>query len=285
PPSNVLQAFGITTTSVPVAGGRGLCFQSGNIILKPSDNDKEAEWVGNLCESIQALQPTEYRTSRPIRSLSSEHEYVVDGWTAWTLVNGSVAPADSLEASLMACRAFHADIAKLCPQKPPFLAQRQNRFTEADLVTWEEKTLGEVSNINFVILSLMQPLLDQLLELRKPLPQAIKNQLIHGDLTGNTLFEEDSESPPGIIDITLYWRPAIYAEAIIVADGLAWLGRERDLVETYGIDEVRLQLLLRALYWRCLTFAIDSDIAWVEENLPRARYSKAVEVLRDFISG
>ena len=47
------------------------------------------------------------------------------------------------------------------------------------------------------------------------------SQLIHGDLTGNVLFAPDS-GPPWIIDLSLYWRPAQYASAIVAVDCYEW---------------------------------------------------------------
>jgi hypothetical protein len=108
PASDVLQAFGISTQPVPIAGGRGLCFKAGDTILRPSDDDQEAEYVGALCHSITALQPTNYRVSEPI---TSKLGYVYKGWTAWTFLPGKSEP--NLEAILGACRDFHSDIAKL----------------------------------------------------------------------------------------------------------------------------------------------------------------------------
>ncbi|KAM5342107.1 hypothetical protein ACJ41O_015138 [Fusarium nematophilum] len=277
-PPGVLEAFGIKTPPVSIDGGRGLCFQAGDTILKPSDDDDEAEWVASLSESITALEPTAYRTPSPIRS---QNGYVYKGWTAWTFLPGNSAMEPDFEAILTVGRAFHADLARLSLEKPGFLAKRRNRFAEADLVAWEEKTLDQVPDVKSEILSLLQPVLDQLLHLRKALPLDLKNQLIHADLTGNVLFDPDA--PPGIIDMTPYWRPAAYAEAIVVADGLAWHGRGPELVELYGTDEVRWQLLVRALYWRCLTFAIDSDVEWVRENLPRTDYGRCVGIMKGFI--
>ncbi|WAO97193.1 Hypothetical protein NCS54_01490700 [Fusarium falciforme] len=278
PTEDVLEAFCISTPPVPINGGRGLCLRAGDTILKSSDDDEESEWVGTFCESITAPESSEYRTPRPIRS---EHGFVYKGWTAWTFLPGKWEP--NFEAILKACHSFHADVAKLGLEKPDFLATRRNRWTEADLVTWEEKTLNEVADVNAEILSIIQPILDQLLQLRKPLPSDLKNELIHGDMTGNVLFDDNPDIPLGIIDITFYWRPAAYAEAIVVADGLAWHGRGRELVEMLGTDEVRIQLLVRALYWRFLTFAIDPDLGWVRANFPKTDYGRCVEIVQGFI--
>jgi hypothetical protein len=47
---------------------------------------------------------------------------------------------------------------------------------------------------------------------------AAPSQLIHGDLTGNVLF--DDQLPPAIIDFSAHWRPVPYVAAIVVADAL-----------------------------------------------------------------
>lgn len=277
PSAKVLKAFSISEEPVPIDGGRGLCFQAGNVVLKPSDDDQEAKWVAELCESLIEKGPLKYRISRPIQS---PHGFVFQGWTAWTLVSGRAAPASRFEAILKACRTFHADLSTLSTQKPPFLDKRRNRWTEADLVTWEEKSIDDVAAVNTNILSLVNPVLQQLSRLRREVPSNIGSQLIHGDLTGNVLFDDSHPSAPGIIDITPYWRPAAFAEAIVVADGLAWHEQDENLVKMYGTGEVHLQLLVRALYWRCLTFAIDSDEAWVKDNWPRADYGRAAEIVK-----
>lgn len=135
--------------------------------------------------------------------------------------------------------------------------------------------------MNAELLAYFDAPLTELQRMMKPLTSDVPSQLIHGDLTGNVLFDDEGGAPPGIIDVVCYWRPAAYAEAIVVADGLAWHAQGRDLVELYGTDELRLQLLVRALYWRCITFAIDSDMDWIRDHIAKSDYPGAVGVLRD----
>ena len=45
-------------------------------------------------------------------------------------------------------------------------------------------------------------------------------QLVHGDLAGNVV--SDDLLGPGVIDISPYWRPTAYAEAIVIADSVAY---------------------------------------------------------------
>ncbi|KAF5559590.1 ribosomal L1 [Fusarium phyllophilum] len=284
PPPKVLDAFGAKGSLIHVPGGRGLCYRtSQGILLRPSDDDKESEYIAALCKSLLELHPIEYRVPRPIQASESSTRYVCDAWTAWEYLEGKATPQGNFDILMRACRAFHADVLGLATDKPMFSSARQNRFTEADLVTWEEKKLEDVEKVNSDVMATIQPILGQLLELWQPFREEIKNQLIHGDLTGNVLFDTEHGKPPAIIDITLYWRPVDYAEAIIVADGLIWLNEYRKLVEMFGTDHTRLQLLVRALHWRCLCFAIDPFLPFVNENLPKANFQGAVEIVRELM--
>ncbi|KAF4417394.1 hypothetical protein FACUT_12241 [Fusarium acutatum] len=244
PPPKVLDAFGAEGSLIHIPGGRGLCYRtSQGILLRPSDDDKESEYIATLCKSLLELHPTDYRVPMPIQAPESPARYVCDGWTAWEYLEGKTTPQGKFDILMRACRAFHADVMKLAIEKPLFLLTRQDRFTEADLVAWEEKKLEDVEEINSDVMATIQPILDQLLKLRQPFRQEIKNQLIHGNLTGNVLFDSENNNPQAIIDITLYWRPAEYAEAIMVADGLIWLNEDRKLVDMFGTDHTRIQLL------------------------------------------
>jgi hypothetical protein len=40
-----------------------------------------------------------------------------------------------------------------------------------------------------------------------------------------------------------------------------------------------VQLLVRALYWRYITFAIDPDLEWVRINLPQADFKTAANIV------
>ncbi|PNY21210.1 Uncharacterized protein TCAP_07262 [Tolypocladium capitatum] len=59
--------------------------------------------------------------------------------------------------------------------------------------------------------------------------------------------------------------------------------QRRGLIELYGTDEVLIQLIVRALYWRCITFTIDTDLDWVRAYISEAGYRGAVRILRDLI--
>ena len=75
--------------------------------------------------------------------------------------------------------------------------------------------------------------------------------MIHGDLTGNVLFADPL--PPAVIDFVVYWRPAAYARAVVVADALAWEGATPDDLAAATSGEGFGQFLARALLARIVT--------------------------------
>lgn len=63
----MLQAFGVSGPATPLSGGRNLCFAAGNVVFKPSDDDAESQWVGQLLSKLSDSQPTDanYRIVKP----------------------------------------------------------------------------------------------------------------------------------------------------------------------------------------------------------------------------
>lgn len=285
PGRDILQAFGINGEPTLVAGGRGLCFRVGMILFKPAEHEAEAQWVSQLAARVLDWQPSQYRLARPLAVISNSDDYVFRGWTASSFLNGAVPPRMRFEEIIAVARAFSADLAEHGIDKPTFIDQRVDRWSEADRVTWGEKALKDVKNVDSKILQYMSPILETLKAMVKPLPPELGSQLIHSDLTGNILFDEENRSPPGIIDLTMYWRPSAYAEAIIVADGLTWHGEGSGLIELYGTDDIRLQLLVRAMYWRNITYAIDPDVDWIRQHMHKGDFQGALETLKVHVKG
>ena len=83
PPPDVLNAFGIAEPPLLLAGGAGTTYQAGTIILKPIANSVEAEWIGELFNSIEERG---FRVARPIQSIYST--WSVNGWIASHFVLG-----------------------------------------------------------------------------------------------------------------------------------------------------------------------------------------------------
>ncbi len=91
-------------------------------------------------------------------------------------------------------------------------------WARADAATWQE--------VEVEVVPPLRPLVKLLTDRVEPLGA---DQLVHADLTGNVLLTRDA--PPGIIDISPYWRPPAYAEGIVVADAMCWHDATASLLE------------------------------------------------------
>lgn len=288
-------AFGIDQhpplKSLP--GGSVTCYLAGeDIVFRPSEDDAESEEIAQIMLKLSAITSPSalYRVSHPVSVANNATRFVHQGWTAWSFVSGQ--PRDEMrwDEILQTCRAFHQDIGKLQMSKPEFLSRRMSRFREADRVAWDEKSLSDLPMVaDEDLWSRIGSPLRQLESLKRELSDATRFQLVHGDIAGNMLFEADGR-PPGIIDLTFYWRPAAAAAAIVVADGLMWNGQGDDLIKMYGTDSDSIQILIRALLFRTVTWAIDlnvvsaeSDSAWRRKMLPIVSFDEPVRLIRKYV--
>jgi hypothetical protein len=162
---------------------------------------------------------------------------VVDGWMASAFCAGSHQPGRWLDIVAVADR-LHAALARV--PRPAFDRVRDDPWANADRVAW-----GEASVTRF----LQAPHVARLSGLLAPVDHP--SQAIHGDLTGNVLFADPL--PPAVIDFAVYWRPAAYARAIVVADALAWEGATPDDLAPATSGEGFGQFLARALLARIVT--------------------------------
>lgn len=293
---DVLIAFGTDPDLQlqPMRGGSLVCYKAGpDIIFRPSEDDQESAEIAQAMIKLANIMksPAKYRISRPIPLATDASTFVHRGWTAWSFVTGS--PRDALPFSeiLRTSEAFHHDLGRLEIGKPEFISKRVSKFRASDAVAWGDKTLDDFPCLADPPLwaRIEQPL-RRLDSLKRALDAQMPCQLVHGDIGGNILYEED-EQPPGIIDLTFYWRPAPLASAIVVADGLLHHGKGRELVELYGTDGDRIQILVRALLFRIVAWAIDipvvtreSDAAWRRTVLPQIDFDGAVDVVEHFVT-
>lgn len=292
PPQSVLKAFNVQAPLQSLSGGRGLCFLAGDIVLRPVDDTTETQWVSELLHRLNQLPHAgqQYRVAKPLQSNNpstsiTNPNFVVEGWSASSFLPGKDDPLGKWTDLLTASRAFHRDVKELVLEPPGFLSLKTDRWAEADRVTWGEKRFENVPGVNRDILRLISPHLEQLEEIKKPIAnEALVCQIVHADLTGNLLFDGGADGlAPAIIDITPYWRPVEFAEAVVVADGLVNHAQGIGLIELYGTDDLSLQVLVRALYWRILTFAIQSDLDWIAAYMPQMDFQGAVALVGEVV--
>jgi hypothetical protein len=203
----VLREFGVEGPVCPLPGGQGTSWAAGGLVLKPGGGPVH-DWLAYVLGDVS---PEGFRLAAPAPTLHGS--WSCDGWVATQWVEGTdpdhSEPATWLRV-IEAGRAFHRAVAHL--PRPDCLQTREDRWAVADRVAWGEHDIElhpELTSVGK--------------RLRRALEPLGAPQLVHGDLTRNVLFSP--ALPPAIIDVSPYWRPPEYAEAVVVADALCWHGR------------------------------------------------------------
>jgi uncharacterized protein (TIGR02569 family) len=233
PPASVLEAWAVSDPQ-PLAGGQGEAYRCGSLVLKPVDDSVHAVWLAEVLDALDIN--ADLRVVRPARSIDGR--WVVDGWAAWHWMAGEHRPG-AWDEILELSERFHRAVAGV---RWSAAMVSSHRWALADRVAWGEAA-GEVPEAALPLLSRRRPV-------------DLPSQLIHGDLGGNVLFHD--ALPPAVIDVSPYWRPAIYPSAIVVADAVAWGGAADDLVERL-LRQQGDQLLLRAVLFRVVTDPSEVD--------------------------
>ncbi|WUD73548.1 aminoglycoside phosphotransferase [Streptomyces sp. NBC_00510] len=236
PPPHVLEAFGLSGRPEPLAGGQGHSVRVAGAVLKPGADAAETDWAAGLMERLQGRR--DFRVPRFLRSVGGGH--VVEGWSATEFLVGEPGPAGRWGALLAAGRAFHEALRDV--PRPGRLDAHRHPWAVADRLAWGEPTAEAPA----VTPAEIRRLVTRMERLREPVDA--RDQLIHGDLTGNVLFAVGRA--PAIIDFSPYWRPVAYADAIVVADGLLHHRAGHGLVDSAVPGAEGAQMLLRALLFR-----------------------------------
>jgi uncharacterized protein (TIGR02569 family) len=246
PSAAVLHEFGVREgVLTPLGPGS---WRVGQAFLKRSVDLLMAEWA---CTVLSAIPQRGFRIPRPI-SARHGRRWVVDGWTASEWIDGRHDSPTRWEQTFAASHAFHEALQDV--SRPPFIDAKQTWWSRADHVAWGDAEPPDCAEP-------MRTAIARLLDMRRPIRQ--RDQAMHGDLTGNVLFAEGED--PAIIDFAPYYRPARWADAIVVVDALAWGNADETILRLVsGVPDLN-QLLVRALLFRSCTVAF----RWpaVEERL------------------
>jgi hypothetical protein len=122
---------------------------------------------------------------------------------------------------------------------PPWHQRRTDPFAAADRAAWDADALAQFRSL---------PVIDQLGARLQPVHG--RDQLIHGDLSGNVLFH--AGLAPGIIDLSPYWRPPLFATAVVAVDAMVWEGADRSVVSILHGHVDAAQYLIRAAIFRAV---------------------------------
>lgn len=237
PSADAVLAFGGDPARLhSLPGGRGQAWAAGGVVLKRLDLSlEELRWQW---EVLPRLDPQEVRLAPPRRAPTGD--LVVEGWTAWERLEGRHL-AGRWEDIIATGERFQRALVGL--PRPPFLDRRTSPWAVADRIAWGEQPPGPFRQALGV---------DRLLALREPVAGA--SQCVHGDLTGNVLFAPGL--PPGVIDVSPYWRPPVFATAVVVGDALLFEGAAPALAEAHRAEPGFPQALVRALLFRLVSDAI-----------------------------
>ena len=227
PPQAVLRAWRVQDLE-PLPGGQGDAFRSGHLVLKPTPDRERSSW---LADTLDGLAPdSTVRIVRPIRSVDGA--WVVAGWAAWRWIEGSQW-RPTVHQLLNVSASFHSAVAEV-PWAPAM--RGRDRWAAADRIAWGEDD------------HLLSGSLKALADARQPVQ--LPHQLIHGDLHGNVLSHPGL--PPAVIDVSPFWRPVAFADAIILVDHEIETQSLEELAPTLLSSQGR-QLLIRAVLFRALS--------------------------------
>ncbi len=234
PTAAVLAAFGVAGPAVPLEGGQGTSFRAGDLVLKASDG-LETAWISEL---VSRSRPVGFQFAQPVRAGNGSWE--ADGWSATQWAPGQTWQSETeprLGDILEVCDALQACLKDV--ECPAFIAARSHRWAVADRMAWGELPVPTKLADDELVADLCRALR------QVDLPA----QLVHGDVAGNVLFNEGEL--PTVIDLSLYWRPAAYARAVAVVDGLLWYGATDDEARAEAAIHGP-QVLVRATLFRVL---------------------------------
>lgn len=178
---------------------------------------------------------------------------MVDGWTATEYIDAHPQPGRWHDI-IAAGRTLHAALADA--ERPKWLDDADDWWRRADQVAWDaRRPAGDLRLVELV---------DRLLALRTPV--AHHDQLVHGDLCGNVLF--DGRQRAVILDFSPYWRPTEWASAVVAVDAFEWEGAGAEALGWLdGVPDGN-QLLLRAAIFRIATSAeVAADLGLDERKL------------------
>lgn len=230
PTEHVLDMFAVPGDIEPVPGGRGHGVRAGDLVLSPGrDSALQAALSPILARLAVDLDTRPRRDRRDLRIAmpvpARDGAWVVDGWAATRFEPGTRQLTD-LAATRAVGAVLHAELARVVTDWPPAHRPPEHRWAEAERVAFGEAPLPD---------GVLDPDGEQLLrELTGGADDERlgPDQLVHGDLAGNVLL--DPEGAPVVIDMTPYWRPALWAEATMVLDSVRWFAADPGVMEDWA---------------------------------------------------
>lgn len=245
PPAEVIRSFGGDPAAlVALEGGEGTSWRAGNIVLKPGARREEVGWIAAFVDMLDLDERV--RVSKYVRGAGGG--YVCAGWAATEWLAGQHRN-DRWNETLASARTFHEAAERAPTEWPAFMSDRVDPWSRATRVAWGEEPPPSLP-------SAAATLVEAMIDIALDAPATERFQVIHSDLAGNVLFADEAGLPPAIIDISPQYRSVPYAEAILVADAVAWNGAPLHFVEQFlAASRARAAETARAIIFRVATAA------------------------------
>ncbi|MFW5470681.1 aminoglycoside phosphotransferase [Knoellia sp. CPCC 206435] len=243
PSAHVLDLFAVPDDVRSVPGGRGYSVVAGDLVLSPGRDEAVSGWLNPILAPLAAEldheRPRSLRVAMPIPT--RELQWVVDGWGA-TRFEPDARQCRDLDVLLATGRLLHARLASRVTSPPPGIGDRTDRWARAARVAFGESQPTGIPNEMVPLVSHLMAALDD--------TGFGPDQLVHGDLAGNVLL--DADGIPLVIDVSAYWRPVLWAEAVTVLDGVVSMGADAGVMAGWSSGP-RRQAMLRAAIFRLLS--------------------------------
>ncbi|QBF45353.1 aminoglycoside phosphotransferase [Janibacter limosus] len=268
PSEHVLDLFAVPGDLAPVPGGQGRSVRAGDLVLSP---DRDPATLDRLNPALARLAADlDTRPGRDRRDLriampvpARDGSWVVEGWGATRYEPGTQQLRD-LTATRAVGAILHAELARAVSSWPP--ADRlPTDPTVADRWSVAERTAFEQLPLPSGTLDAAGERLLRRLSWARDTTDLGPDQLVHGDLAGNILLDPDGA--PVVIDVSPYWRPALWAEAIAVLDSVLRLAADPDTMTSWTRG-ARRQAMLRAAIFRLLSDRPADGAAYEEVLAP-----------------
>lgn len=255
-PEKIIKEFGGNFTLELLQGGQGKTYRSGDVVFKQCVDEFETEC---LSEIMCKLSQKGFRRACPVKSKSGK--WVIDGWQAFEFVNGKPGIVGREKEALNACQALHNAIRNVYTSSecPAWLEHREDFWIVSDQLAWGK--LDPTNHIEFQMLSEIQYLYDHLYNI-----DHLTSQIVHCDPGGDNVLFSPNQAP-ALIDISPYWHPTGYSNAMMLSDAVAWEGSIPDVLNLCSDENQFDQLLLRAVLFRISIPALRNDIKGFRSEL------------------
>lgn len=266
PTSDVLEGFGIHECAVRLEGGLHGAFRAGQYVFKRVDDASYHDW---LCETVLNTDILGLRLQKPLRTLSGS--WTIYGWCAYEYITGRKAES-RLAEKIEVARILHRSLKSL--ERDSCLSNKGGPWGRAERMVWQEEAIPD---------DLPSLVRNIIMNIPNPNPSFSKDpQLVDLDLCDNILF--DPMLQPGVIDVTLSFRPCNFAEAILVYDSVVWNFGELSIAKQWLVDDSNVAELKRAAAFRLIVTALLSPPEECERNV-ECELKRAVSLLGRTVVG